>query len=49
MNVVAHSMGRLVSRYAVLNNSKDGNRCIKHFVTISPRLDPLEFGGDPDG
>jgi len=35
INVVAHSMGGLVSRYAVLENWDDGNRCIKHFVTIS--------------
>ena len=41
LDVVAHSMGGLVSRYAVLKNYQQGNRYIKHFVTISS-----PFSGD---
>lgn len=40
---VAHSMGGLISRDAVINNYKDGNRYIKHFVTISSPFEGMEF------
>lgn len=43
LNIVAHSMGGLVSRDAVINNYKDGNRYIKHFVTISSPFGGMEF------
>ena len=43
MNVVAHSMGGLVSREAVTHNYKDGNRYIKHFVTISSPMGGMKF------
>ncbi|MEM1082571.1 MAG: alpha/beta fold hydrolase [Verrucomicrobiota bacterium] len=43
LNVVAHSMGGLVSRYAVINNYRDGNRYIKHFVTISSPFGGMKF------
>ncbi|MFC7338807.1 alpha/beta fold hydrolase [Haloferula chungangensis] len=43
MNVVAHSMGGLVSRYAVINNYNAGHRYIKHFVTISSPFGGMEF------
>ncbi|MEP4079701.1 lipase family alpha/beta hydrolase [Haloferula sp.] len=43
VNIVAHSMGGLVSRYAVINNYKDGHRYIKHFVTISSPFGGMKF------
>jgi hypothetical protein len=43
LNVVAHSMGGLISRYAVINNYQDGNRYIRHFVTISSPFDGMAF------
>ncbi|MGB6221780.1 alpha/beta hydrolase [Haloferula sp.] len=43
LNIVAHSMGGLVSRDAVINNYDDGNRYIKHFVTISSPFGGMEF------
>ena len=43
LNVVAHSMGGLVSRYAVTNNYKAGHRYIKHYVTISSPFGGMKF------
>ena len=43
LNIVARSMGRLVSRYATINNYKDGNCYIKHFTTISSPFGGMKF------
>lgn len=43
LNIVAHSMGGLVSRDAIIGNYEDGNRYIKHFVTISSPFGGMEF------
>ena len=43
--VVAHSMGGLVSREAILGNLDDGNRYIKKFVSISSPYGGHEFAG----
>jgi triacylglycerol esterase/lipase EstA (alpha/beta hydrolase family) len=43
LNIVAHSMGGLVSREAVTHNYKEGNRYIKHFVTISSPFGGMKF------
>lgn len=43
LSIVAHSMGGLVSRDAVIENYEDGNRYIKHFVSISSPFGGMEF------
>jgi hypothetical protein len=43
LNIVAHSMGGLVSRHAIIRNYKDGNRYIKHFATISSPFGGMKF------
>ena len=43
LDIVAHSMGGLVSRDAVLKNHDQGNRHIKHLVTISSPFGGMKF------
>jgi len=43
VHVVAHSMGGLVSRYAILGNLESPNECIGRFVSISSPFGGQEF------